>query len=145
MELTQRKWHKIATAIFDRFVSKSFIEKKLIIHGSTIKTRELNYFAKKLGCDAHSLSCAINDSCGRITSTNLTKSLSKEAETTVFLAVVKYGLKDLSISITGYRRHFGNITKELNQLRSGLNLKFGELLVFIYPIYLEVIEETFNN
>lgn len=143
MDLTPKRRHQIAEAVFDRFVLKYVIDSEML-DGEKINLRGLNNLANQLKCNVHALSIAIGKSCGRISSTLVTKTLPKEQEELVMWAAAKHHILQIEVPLKNFKREFGNVTIELNAQNPALNLKTKELLEFAYPIYLQIIEDIFE-
>jgi len=143
MELTSKRRDQIAKAVFDRFVLKYVIESDML-EGEKFNLRQLNQLAGQLKCNTHALSISIGKSCGRISSTPITKTLPKDQEDLVMSAAAKYHFMQIEVPFKNYKREFGNVTIELNAQNPDLNLKIKELLEFVYPIYLQILEDIFE-
>lgn len=143
MDLTPKRRKQIDEVVFDRFVLKYVIESDML-DGEKIDLRKLNYLASQLKCNVHALSISIGRSCGRISSMPVTKTLPKDQEELVMWAAAKHHIMNLEVPLKNYKREFGNVTVELNAQNPDLNLKIKELLLFAYPIYLQILEDIFE-
>ena len=143
MDLTPKRRKQISEAVFDRFVMKYVIESDML-EGEKFNLRQLNQLASQLKCNVHALSISIGKSCGRISSTPITKTLPKEQEELVMWAAAKHHILQIEVPLKNYAREFGNVTVELNAQNPDLNLKTKELLTFAYPIYLQILEDIFE-
>jgi hypothetical protein len=139
-----KRRRQIARAAFDLYVLEKIVNEELVTEDGKIDARFLNRAAKEIGCKVHSLSLAINMACSRLSSEPITKMLPKEEEESVILAVAKYRIKESSVQLKNLKRELGNITANLNERYSHLHFKSQELIQYVYPIYVEVLDEVFG-
>jgi hypothetical protein len=144
MNLIPKRRRQIARAAFDLYVLDKLISEDLVTENGQIEVRLLNRAAKEIGCRAHSLSLAINMACSRLSSEPITKTLPKEEEELVILATAKYRIKELTVPLKNFKREFGNVTAKINERYPHLHLKTSELFQYVYPIYMEVLDEIFG-
>ncbi|MFZ2310409.1 MAG: hypothetical protein WAW11_02595 [Patescibacteria group bacterium] len=144
MNLIPKRRRQIARAAFDLYVLDKLINEGLVGEDGKIEIRYLNNAAKEVGCKAHSLSIAIMMACRRLISDQPKETLPPEEEAAVLLAVAKYRIKEISVPLKNFKREFGNVTADINERYPGLHLKTAELFQYVYPIYVEVIDEVFG-
>jgi hypothetical protein len=143
MNLIPKRNRQIATAAFDDFMIKLISEEELIDQAGKINLRILNRLAKDMGCRVHSLSLTIQKACCRLSSETFTGGLPKEEEDAIILAAAKYRIKKIDVPLENFGREFGNVAARMNDRNPALRLKREELFQYVYPIYLDVVEEVF--
>lgn len=143
MENYQRRNRQLGKAIFDHFVNEQILEKnsELISEEGEIDKRFLNELAKKLDCDPLTLDLAINTSSARILNDKPTKKISVKKEDAVILVVIKRKIKGNKDGLINVRRMFGNLATQLNKRQPNLRTNTNELLIFVNPIYHDVVDE----
>ena len=144
MNLIPKRRRQIARAAFDLYVLERIVNEELVTEDGKVDGRFLNRAAKELGCSPHSLSVAINMACCRLVSMKVTKILPPDEEEKVLLAVAKYRILEITAPLKNFKREFGNLTAKINEKYPSLHLKTDELLQYVYPIYVEVVDEVFG-
>lgn len=144
-EMPYERWKQIATAIFDRYVSKRMIGLNFIITEDGIDDQDLSNFAKQLDCKPGILRAAVVNSCSRITGENLNLPISLEDENSVFEKTIKHQLKEYPLSLLNYKREFGKAVHELNHTKAGLHVNVDELKSVIGPLHLEALTDFYQN
>lgn len=144
MQLSTKRREQIMEAAFDRFVSDHILNSEEV-EKNKFDTRSLNRLAKEFECNVPALSITIKKSFGRIGQITINESLPKKEEEKVMMAVAKYHIRQIAVPLKNFKSEFENVTAELNSQKPSLNLKARELWEFVYPIYLQVLEEIFEE
>ncbi|MFZ2310408.1 MAG: hypothetical protein WAW11_02590 [Patescibacteria group bacterium] len=150
MKLSPERHREILKAVFNYFVKKDLIEKKLIRDGESTNLTELVTFAKLLNCEQTYLFIAIEAAACKINNTELPakrfKDLAEEQQVTdVMILAIKHKLKNLRTRLIYFEPSIHNLAEELNENDRELDLMSGELAAFLGPLYLEVVTEIFDR
>ena len=158
--LPQERWRQIVIALFDNYVSKNLTEPSWIVTNDGIDKRDLSRLAKTLECDPVKLRSVIVASLIRTTrNNNLLVSevcedgekeaipfldISLDEEIKIITIVIKFNIKESSLSLVNLKRKFGKLPHDLNHKNIDLKITLEELGNFIKPFYKEAIDETFT-
>lgn len=144
INLLPERRRKIAMANFDRYVHQRLIEACYVITDDGIDERAMSCLAKQVGCNPDRLHETIVNSLNRINKDDFLMAIKPEEEDRVMMLVAKLHIKESTSPMLNYKRDFGRILRELNHCNFDLNITMEELISFIKPLYLEVVEEIFN-
>lgn len=144
METKGKRHQEIMRAVFDHYVRKRFLEKKIINEEFEIDEQKLLAFAKMAKCDIESLISTLISSLSRIQNHPIIEQQSEKDEQETIFAVIEFYVKGINIPLKNYRRSFGNMTAEINLSNPNLKLKTQELAELIYPVCRRIFTDIFQ-
>lgn len=143
MKENKDRQYQIAAALFDNYVKKTIIERYYVIdENKNFNEQELESLAAKMIVNPGKLHDAIAMALGRIAKEPLEISrLSKKEEMHVMKQAAKLRIRQSAVVLDNYKRELPRLVKEINHANFNVRLTLNEVMAFIKPLFIEVINE----